>query len=389
MLFISDGIRFISAFLVPISESAPQIYLSALPFAPKHSLVAERFCSKFPNTLTISEGRPSQWPMIVFVAEHHKGGVKCIVLSPDEKTFASISGFMHICDSETGHCILGPFQLMNLNSPLFAHINACFGPDRKHVLVRCCPHNALACRAVVWDIERGEEVFEIECFDCVFIHCGHNEGRIASMDWIDKDGSSIRRIASKDRRPTRVLVKLWDIGNSIFEKLFEVTGVDVAQGFVTKFSPNGQYLAVGGQSERVVLWSLEDGKITHQFPHPPGKLSSLHFSPTGDCLMVVFMESHHKCLWRLDTQQMVSFDLDVGYMPPTIIHSSYTNHVFVPRDDTVEIWEVSTTGSNMILKIESLRTSSICPSRNGHRLLIGCEDVEPGGFGEQSACYSR
>jgi len=338
--------------------------------------------------------------MIVFVAEYAKLTVEYIAISPNEETFASISNFMHIYNSETGHCILDPFWLQNSGLSLFAHTNACFSPDRKHVLVRRRLYNGLLCHAIVWDIERREEVFQIEGFDFVFIHCGHNEGRIASMDWTNKDKNVIQTVAladledenefvtqtivSKNQHPTRILVKLWDIGNSIFWRLFEVISVTV-----TQFSPNGQYLAVGGQSERVVLWSLEDGKITHQFPHPPGKLSSLHFSPTGDCLMVVFMESHHKCLWRLDTQQMVSFDLDVGYMPPTIIHSSYTNHVFVPRDDTVEIWEVSTTGSNMILKIESLRTSSICPSRNGHRLLIGCEDVEPGGFGEQSACYSR
>jgi len=326
--------------------------------------------------------------MIVFVAEHHKGGVECIVLSPDEKTFASISEFMHICDSETGHCILGPFQLTNLESPLFAHTNACFSPDGKHILVRYRPYNDLLCCAVVWDIERGEEVFEIECFDCVFIHCGHNEGRIASMDWIDEDenviqtvtltdsededGSSIRTIASKDQRSTRILVKLWDIRNSIFQSLFEVTGVTV-----TEFSPNGQYLAVGRRSESVVLWSLEDGKITHQFLHPPGKLLSLYFSLTGDCLMAAFWGSHHQCLWRLDTQQMVSFDLDVAYMPPTVIHSSHTNYVFVARGRTVEIWEVSTTGLNMVFKIESSTTysiSSICPSRDGHRLLIGSYD---------------
>ena len=148
-----------------------------------------------------------------------------------------------------------------------------------------------------------------------------------------------------------------------------MTGVDVAQ-----FSPNGQYLAVGRQSESVVLWSLEDGKITHQFPHPPGKLSSLHFSPADDCLMAVFMKSHHKCLWRLDTQQMVSFDLDVEDIGPPAIHSSRTNHVFVSRSHTVEIWEVSTTGSNMVFEAEAYLIRSICPSRDGHRVLMGSFD---------------
>jgi len=43
----------------------------------------------------------------------------------------------------------------------------------------------------------------------------------------------------------------------------------------------------------------------------------------------------------------------------------------------VEIWEVSMTSSNMIFKTEPLTTSgirSICPSRDGHRLLVGSID---------------
>jgi len=43
----------------------------------------------------------------------------------------------------------------------------------------------------------------------------------------------------------------------------------------------------------------------------------------------------------------------------------------------VEIWEVSMTSSNMIFKTEPLTTSrigSICPSRDGHRLLVGSDD---------------
>jgi len=292
--------------------------------------------------------------MTVFVAEHHKNSVKCIVLSPDEKTFASISedATMYVCDSETGHCISGPFELRNLDSHLW-WADACFGPDRKHILVTCRLYNELSCRAIVWNIEKGESVFQIEGFDFVFIHCGHHKGKIASIHWIDEDGSSIRKIASKDQHPTRILVKLWDIGNDEYDGLFDITGVAAAQ-----FSLNGKYLAVEKQSESVVeLWNLEDGKITHQFSHPLGELSSLDFSPTNDYLMAASYDC--KCLWSLDTQQMVTFDLDDGYTP-------------------LAVWEVSTTGSNMIFETEQLidgrRISSICPSRDGHRLLIGDDD---------------
>jgi len=315
--------------------------------------------------------------MIVFVAEHHKDPVRCIVSSSDDKIFASVSenGVIYVCDSATGHCTSGPFRLTNVDlSDWGTGLDACFSPDGKHILVRCRPETILSCRSVVWDIERGEEVFQIEGFDFVFIHRGRNEGRIASMHWIDEDGSLIQAIARGIQRPTRIQVQLRDVRNGRSDSQFDVTGVAVAQ-----FSPDGQYLAVKKWSENAIeLWNLENHKMARQSPHLPenliGNLRSLHFSSTCDCLVATFRESHHKCLWRIDINQMTSFDLHVGYDPPAVIH---TNHIFVPRDNTVEIWEVSTAGSNMIFETEPLTTSSItsiCPSRDGHRLSVGSRD---------------
>jgi len=34
-LFIHDTVRFVSIFLIPISQRAPHVYISALPFAPQ------------------------------------------------------------------------------------------------------------------------------------------------------------------------------------------------------------------------------------------------------------------------------------------------------------------------------------------------------------------
>jgi len=138
-LFICDVLRLVSAFLIPIFHSAPQIYLSALPVTPEHFLVGEKFCPRFLNTLTISDGRPAQWPMITFVAEHYEMPLHYTVLLSDEKTFASILSFklMYICNSGTGHCISGPFEWRNL-SDSGPGLTACFSPNGKHILVRGC-----------------------------------------------------------------------------------------------------------------------------------------------------------------------------------------------------------------------------------------------------------
>jgi len=282
-----------------------------------------------------------------------------VVFSLDESTFASItSRTMYVCDSETGHRISGPFELSNHGKVY----DACFSPDGKRILLEFD-----SC-AVVWDIEMGEEQFRIQGYQFAFIH---HDGRIASTHWVDEDRGSED---SDDKDPTRILVKFWDARNGalIFNRLFEVN--DVA---CTQFSPNGHFLAVGRRSEDVIeLWNLEDGKDPQRFTYPHGKLSLLRFSPTSDTLMAAFSEKpSHVYLWRLDTQEMVSFSHDFNYILH-VIHSSLTNYLFIQRNLTVEKWDVSTTGSKMIWEKPQATSYvwSICPSRDGHRLLVGYND---------------
>jgi len=218
-MFIRDALRFISAFITPISQCAPQIYVSSLSFAPEKSLVATEFRSRFPNTIVVTEGNPSQWPMTVFTAEHHKHWVLHLVFSSDESTFASISfKIMCVCDSETGHCISGPFEL-SYDEDLYW---ACFSPDGKYILLDFESY------AIVLDIVTGEEQFRIKCIDSVFIR---HDGRIASTHWIDEDGSSIAW-QGEGVRPTRIVVKLWDAssGSLISNRLFVVNDAALPRG---------------------------------------------------------------------------------------------------------------------------------------------------------------
>jgi len=77
--------------MTPISESAPHIYLSALPFTPEHSLVTQKFSSRFPNTLTVTEGRPAQWPSTLFTIEHDKNQVATMDTQDDVREVIAVS----------------------------------------------------------------------------------------------------------------------------------------------------------------------------------------------------------------------------------------------------------------------------------------------------------
>jgi len=358
-LFIHDALRFISAFIIPISQRAPHVCLSALPFTPEQSHVAKKFRSKFSNTLVIAQGKPSHWPPVVFTAEHHTNYVWKVVFLPDESIFASCSGLngqsttIYICESETGHCISRPFELPSM--PRFV----CFSPNGKQILLE------FDSDAAVFDMETGERQFKIRGSDFTSIHYGK---RIASTHRVTKDGNS--------RHTTRLLVKLWDASNGvpISDRLFEVD--DFTK---TQFSPDGHFLAIGRKSENVIeLWNMEDDKDPQRLPCPPGKLSSLDFSPTSDMLMAVSgFKLRHIYLWRLDTQEMVSSSNIITYYPLHVIRSPRTNYLFIQQKHTVEIWDASATGFKKIWETKPPATSyvyAICPSRDGHRLLVGYSD---------------
>ena len=92
---------------------------------------------------------------------------------------------------------------------------------------------------------------------------------------------------------------------------------------VAQFSPNGQYLAAGREFEnRIELWNLQDGKIALRLPHLSGNISSLHYSPTNDCLMAAFREAGHNRWYPL------IFMLEIFVQPlsihPTLI--AYLSH---------------------------------------------------------------
>ena len=120
------------------------------------------------------------------------------------------------------------------------------------------------------------------------------------------------------------MVKLWDANNGalICNKLFEVN--DVA---VTRFSPDGRFLAVERISEHAIeLWNLEDNKDPRRFLYPLGnKIPSLRFSPTSDSLMAAFW-GEAMYLWRLNTQEMASFSWNFGHVSH-VIYSPLTNYV--------------------------------------------------------------
>jgi len=177
-----------------------------------------------------------------------------------------------------------------------------------------------------------------------------------------------------DRRtnsvPTiQVLIHLWDAEKGVLKstEFFEVTDATCNQ-----FSPNGHFLAVGKRSEEIIeLWNIEVGKKTLTFAYPYDKLSSIHFSLTGDSLMAVF--PYGVCIRRLDTQEIVSFNIGTEESDFSVIHSPFAKYLFICRFLGVEVWKVVSMDRKPISALEHQRIDIVlsdCLSCRGDRLLV-------------------
>ncbi|KZP24326.1 hypothetical protein FIBSPDRAFT_1012222, partial [Athelia psychrophila] len=110
--FAQDGLKFVGAFAPAIACSAPHIYLSCIPFAPRASLIKQQYMRALPNVLTIEIGMDENWPALQQVFNGHTDWVKSVVFSPDGQRIASGSDdqTIRIWDVTMGALIAGPFE---------------------------------------------------------------------------------------------------------------------------------------------------------------------------------------------------------------------------------------------------------------------------------------
>ena len=138
--FVADTVKFVIAFASVISQSTPHIYISALPFAPRDSKVAQMFLPQFPRILSLQTGQATQWPAIQGVFTGHKSAVNSVAFSPDGKRIASGSSdnTIRVWDAETGAVVSGPFEghSSSINSVAFSPDGKRVASDSDHRTIR-------------------------------------------------------------------------------------------------------------------------------------------------------------------------------------------------------------------------------------------------------------
>ncbi|KIM28371.1 hypothetical protein M408DRAFT_57282, partial [Serendipita vermifera MAFF 305830] len=140
--------RFVTTFASVIAQSAPHIYLSALPFSPQQSALSGRYVKLFPRILSVKSGGFENWPPVQNILFGHTDIVSSVAFSPDGKRIVSGSSdkTVRVWDAETGQAVGAPFQGhdQGVNS-------VAFSPDGKRIVSGSDDKTVR-----VWDAETGQ-----------------------------------------------------------------------------------------------------------------------------------------------------------------------------------------------------------------------------------------
>ncbi|KAJ3575778.1 hypothetical protein NP233_g867 [Leucocoprinus birnbaumii] len=380
MDFLRDARRFITAFSTPITQSAPHIYLSALPFAPDQSLITQHFLYKFPKILKFTIGKADRWSSCLFISIHPAHTVRIVTgicCTSDESLFASESyeGTICVWDNENGNLISGPF----CEDEDIKATSISFSPDGKYIVGVDRRETG---SAYVWDVKTGKT------------HLRLNSDPTASQIHIrsvtfSRDGRfivSVSRDLSNSRQspmpPSSGYVQLWDTeSGALVKNLLE----GLNPSYISALSDGGDLFAVwttkgvaiwdlaNGMASRIFEMEVNQGDVTHWLTPVavfPTLLVAVHEdSPGGERKML--------CIRRTNTGDFIprSTTFPCSNTPSLWAYSPENDALILCfKVDGLIVIINPTTGDVIHEFKEPASPHGIHPSGNGRHMLVGYND---------------
>ncbi|KAL5512554.1 hypothetical protein ACEPAG_3207 [Sanghuangporus baumii] len=344
--FLWSAYRLSMIFALPISQSAPHIYLSALSLSKGESRVADHYSSSHP-TVQVHRYEKKPPAQCIKVLSGHTDWVSSVVFSPDGKRIAS--GFydhtIRVWDADSGEVVSGPFE---------GHIDwvrsVAFSPDGKRV---ASGSNDRTIR--VWDVDSGELVLgPLE---------GHTD-RVQSVAF-SPDG---KRIASGSSDKT---IRVWDAdsGKAAADPFEGHTG----SVYSVVFSSDGKCIASCSDDQSIRVWDAESGKLVSGHT---GNVLSIMFSPDGKRIA---SGSNDKtiCVWEADSGELVAgpFKGHTDWVRSVAFSPDGKRIASGSDDSTIRIWDAE---SGKFSSDESQERSgpvnSVAFSPDGKYIASGSDD---------------
>jgi len=327
--FLRDANSFVASSRDAIERNAPHIYLSALPFAPKDSLVYQTFSPRFNSLVSVETfGIDRHGGDLVMTLNCESGGMSSVAYSFDDRLIAAglSDGSVHTWDTLTGDETTLP-----LCGGQGGITSVAFAPDGKSIASGAA--TGFLCMQSLSFIQVTSRQL-----------CGHTD---AVDSLVFSQDSKFLASASSDKS-----VRLW---NAVTGQEHASFNSHVARVRTLAFSPDCHLLASGSEDQtiqlwhmagkptggplrghnsgvccvrftsdgsrlasvsmylEVLLWDVQTGAIIRRLYGNPSPICTIQFSPDVQSLLYVLnLDNRNLRLWHLanETSEAVSTTFD-------------------------------------------------------------------------------
>ncbi|KAJ7195989.1 hypothetical protein C8J57DRAFT_1421250 [Mycena rebaudengoi] len=326
---IREASQFVVAFHYPISQSAPHIYISALPFWPEDSIIFQSFSRLFPSRLIPTSAVKRRFhPLLRFDMPEK---VTCLSFSPDGLRIAAASsgGTVQIWDSRTAEPLSGMM-------PAHTGVITCavFSPTTGKIVT------GGASTLCIMDVDEGKITATWR------VHKNKRPSMTTALVF-SADGRYIVS-GGKDSRPLR--------GHS-------------GHSICLAFSSDNVHFASCNNKE-IVLWAVGTNKLRMRFPRPTreGTFTALAFSPGGSRIFAGINSS----IWACDLEGHVVF----GPLTCPALENGTINSILFDNNGRCM---VSTSGKGTVIVWDPIAQDIIAGPLEGHDDIIDSLAFSPDG----------